>query len=142
MGLFKNKDVERRKLKASEEKVSLTFDSGISDLSQNTTCELAILGSQMIINPLFGPERKITLDISNINSIDVITWGEYARKYQHTNISISKNATDRTYFVINYTSSNGSVGYISFWGVTMHWLKLRRFAEYVEGKLPPKVVHL
>jgi hypothetical protein len=92
MGLFKSKAVKQREIKDFDEKISLIFDSGITDLSQNSTCELALSGAKMAINPLSGPDRKVLLAISQINSVDVITWGEYARKYQHTTIALSKHS--------------------------------------------------
>jgi|GEM_PF-3016133 len=141
MGLFKNKALANREIKEFDEKIKAIYDSGIPDLSQNTNCEIVLKGDQLFINPLSGPERNIILDISQINGVSVLPWGEYALKFLHTNISIPKNSPGREYLVISYTASEGSQKTISFWGSTI-LLKMQQFSKKICARIAPKEVHL
>lgn len=141
MGLFKTKALASREIKEFDEKIKAIYDNGIPDLAQNTNCEIVIKGDQILINPLSGPERKIILNVSQISSVSVLPWGEFALKFLHTNISIPKNSPGREYLVIIYAASDGTQKIISFWGSTL-LLKMQQFSKKIDARIAPKEVHL
>lgn len=141
MGLFKNKKVEERELQNYDYKIKMMYGDGIPELAENTSCELALIEDKIVINPIAGPDRKITLPISQINSVNILPWGEYALKYLHTNITISKNSPGRTYLVIKFISSEDVQKSISFWGA-MQLLKIQDFSEKIKNQIPEKVINL
>nr|WP_319487270.1 hypothetical protein [uncultured Caproiciproducens sp.] len=141
MGLFKNKELERRELKDYNEKIRVIFNDGIPDVPQNTICEVAISDEQIVINPLVGPEHKIYLNISQIKSVSVLPWGEYALKYQHTTISIPKNSPGRIYLVISFQASDNTSKIISFWG-SLQFIKFEHFSDIINAKITSNAVYL
>lgn len=141
MSLFKSKKVEQKELKQYDKKIKVMYGDGIQYLANNSSCEIALIENNLIINSLSGPDRNLCISISQINSVSVLPWGEYALKYLHTNIATSKNSPGRTYIVINYFSSDNSYRTISFWGA-MQLLKIQSFAEEIERRMPSKTLSL
>ncbi|HCA29115.1 MAG TPA: hypothetical protein DEP23_05905 [Ruminococcaceae bacterium] len=141
MGLFKNRKVAEREMQNYNYKIKLMYSDGIPELSENTSCEIVLMDSKIVINPVAGPERNISLSLAQINSVNILPWGEYALKYLHTNITIPKNSPGRTYLVINFISSENIQKSISFWGA-MQLLKIQNFSEKTMNQVPEKNIQL
>lgn len=141
MGLFKNRKVAEREMQNYNYKIKLMYSDGIPELSENTSCEIVLMDSKIVINPVAGPERNISLSLAQINSVNILPWGEYALKYVHTNITIPKNSPGRTYLVINFISSENIQKSISFWGA-MQLLKIQNFSEKIMNQVPEKNIQL
>ena len=141
MGLFKNKKVSEKKMQNYDYKIKMMYSDGIPELTENTSCEVILKDGKIVITPMAGPERNISLCISQINSVNILPWGEYALKYLHTNITIQKNSPGRTYLVINFISSENIQKSISFWGA-MQLLKIQSFSDKIKKQIPEKDIHL
>lgn len=118
--------------------IRVCYYSGLQGFVQNFGCNVKKEGNVLVVQHI-KPEIIVKLNISQINSLEILSERDFMKRYQNTD-SLDNNK-NKSYFVFSYTSSTSEEGNFVLWGTPGDAIKMYKFqAELNAASVPQSYI--
>jgi hypothetical protein len=116
------------------------YDGDLPGFMCNFPCQLLLMDNQLRITKV-KPYVEVFLDVTKIQSIDILKETEYMSKYKG-NAATTAMFGSKDYYVINYVSKDGDQRHLDFWGTPGESLKVFKMRGQIMKSIAPNSYEL